>query len=150
MRTSPLIEYRCQCGKLLFKGLLFTSVVEVKCRRCGHIFSTERFSPETYVLVECDSDFTITAVSPAARHVLQYEPDELVGQPANRFFSLASDTELVQGSLNSSERTYAMTENTCTLKDGGVMKIKSYVIPKWENNQFTGYRLLHRPLETAS
>lgn len=30
-----LIEYRCTCGKLLFKGFILISVVEIKCKRCG-------------------------------------------------------------------------------------------------------------------
>jgi len=38
MRNSKiLIEYRCQCGKLLFKGLLIIGVIETKCKRCGQI-----------------------------------------------------------------------------------------------------------------
>lgn len=27
-------EYRCECGKLLFKGVLVDSEVEVKCKGC--------------------------------------------------------------------------------------------------------------------
>ncbi len=31
-------EYRCTtCGRLLFKGLLVDSAVEVKCRGCGNL-----------------------------------------------------------------------------------------------------------------
>jgi DNA-directed RNA polymerase subunit RPC12/RpoP len=40
----PYKEYRCpSCRKLLFKGLLVDSEVEVKCRGCGnfHLFSGE-------------------------------------------------------------------------------------------------------------
>lgn len=30
------IDHKCSsCGKLLFKGILVDSAVEVKCRRCG-------------------------------------------------------------------------------------------------------------------
>ncbi|MDP2587818.1 MAG: hypothetical protein Q8P33_03545 [bacterium] len=33
--TSTLKEYRCrQCSKLLFKGVLVESTVEVKCKGC--------------------------------------------------------------------------------------------------------------------
>ncbi len=37
MEFPPLREYRCDCGKLLFKGSLLISVVEVKCKRCGEV-----------------------------------------------------------------------------------------------------------------
>lgn len=30
-------EYRCPCGKLLFKGLLIDSTVEIKCKNCGNL-----------------------------------------------------------------------------------------------------------------
>lgn len=34
----PYKEYRCPtCNKLLFKGLLVDSEVEVKCRGCGNL-----------------------------------------------------------------------------------------------------------------
>ncbi len=32
-----LIDYRCKCNKLLFKGCLLFSAIEVKCKRCGTI-----------------------------------------------------------------------------------------------------------------
>ncbi len=31
-----LKEYRCKCGKLLFKGC-FRGVIEIKCPKCKHI-----------------------------------------------------------------------------------------------------------------
>lgn len=35
---SELLEdYRCACGKLLFRGLLLVGSVEVKCRECKHV-----------------------------------------------------------------------------------------------------------------
>lgn len=37
MEPLPLKEYRCDCGKLLFKGMLAIGFVEVKCRRCGRL-----------------------------------------------------------------------------------------------------------------
>jgi phage FluMu protein Com len=32
-----LAEYRCQCGKLLFKAMPVINVLEIKCRGCGRI-----------------------------------------------------------------------------------------------------------------
>ncbi len=37
MEPNILNEYRCGCGKLLFKGSLFTCALEIKCKRCGAI-----------------------------------------------------------------------------------------------------------------
>lgn len=35
---SLLKEFRCQdCSKLLFKGILVESEIEIKCKRCGKI-----------------------------------------------------------------------------------------------------------------
>ena len=33
--VEELSEYRCTCGKLLFKGALLFSTVEIKCKRCA-------------------------------------------------------------------------------------------------------------------
>jgi phage FluMu protein Com len=37
MDENFLNEYRCNCGKLLFKGELKECKVEIKCRRCSEI-----------------------------------------------------------------------------------------------------------------
>jgi phage FluMu protein Com len=39
MLKETLKEYRCGCGKLLFKGSLFSGTVEIKCRHCRDIAS---------------------------------------------------------------------------------------------------------------
>ncbi len=35
--SSLLNDYRCTCGKLLLKGIVFDGVIEIKCKRCGVI-----------------------------------------------------------------------------------------------------------------
>lgn len=37
MKNNFLKEFRCPCGKLLFKGNLLGSVVEIKCKKCGRV-----------------------------------------------------------------------------------------------------------------
>lgn len=37
MSANSSQEYRCDCGKLLFKSPHFTGYIEIKCRRCGQI-----------------------------------------------------------------------------------------------------------------
>lgn len=35
--SGELPEYRCTCGKLLFKGVLLFSTIEIKCKRCHEV-----------------------------------------------------------------------------------------------------------------
>ena len=35
--TTPLEEYRCQCGKLLFKGHAVQGTIEIKCKSCREV-----------------------------------------------------------------------------------------------------------------
>lgn len=37
MENLRLKEYRCTCGKLLFKGFLADAVIEIKCKRCEKV-----------------------------------------------------------------------------------------------------------------
>jgi phage FluMu protein Com len=39
MDNSFFKEYRCDCGKLLFKGYLAVATIEIKCKRCGRLNS---------------------------------------------------------------------------------------------------------------
>ena len=45
-------EYRCECGKLLFKGNFYSGNVASKCKRCGRVTSFEGTGkPVHYALV---------------------------------------------------------------------------------------------------
>lgn len=37
MSIDPLNDYRCKCGRLLFKEVLSTCKIEIKCKKCGEI-----------------------------------------------------------------------------------------------------------------
>jgi phage FluMu protein Com len=41
MDQENINEYRCDCGKLLFKGSVFVGSIEIKCRKCNRIFCVE-------------------------------------------------------------------------------------------------------------
>lgn len=67
MTTICLKEYRCQeCKKLLFKGALVESVVEVRCKQC-HSMNTVKSSALNELLcavVPCPHRITVeTAVA---------------------------------------------------------------------------------------
>lgn len=55
---DELMKYRCECGKLLFKGRLMDCIIEVKCRRChalvrwAETYNTEAIPPAARILLE--------------------------------------------------------------------------------------------------
>lgn len=53
---DKLIEYRCQCGKLLCKGFLVIGVIMIKCKRCGQICSFEDCQIKTSIQMDLTSE----------------------------------------------------------------------------------------------
>ena len=109
MERLFLQDYRCKCGKLLFKGFLVNGNVEVKCRRCGIIMNINGlvgdFSEiDRYVLLLSRRGEIINA-SDSAATILRYSVGELVNKnirdidaamPADfydRLWSSASNTD---------------------------------------------------------
>jgi len=52
-KIKMLNEYRCDCGKLLFRGILSFSVIEIKCKRCGkiHLFYDKKIVDKFFSLI---------------------------------------------------------------------------------------------------
>lgn len=144
METIPLREYRCECGKLLFKGLLFLGVVEIKCKRCGKVPAMEHFEPGVFALVECDAAFSITTVSGHPRDVFGYECDELLGKQVGAVLPFLRDADAVRTNARDEGRVYAMRSEPLILKDGGTAPSTSYIIPKREADSVAGYRIFTR------
>ena len=144
METLPLLEYRCSCGKLLFKGALLLCVVEVKCRRCGAVHLTEQLESGVCTFLECDAQLQVTTVSGAVSKLFGYEERDLIGKPLGTFFPLLRDGEAnQQAALRGGERAYKIPNNTFLLKDGSSLSLKSYFIPKREQGKCSGYRMLN-------
>lgn len=77
-----LREYRCTCGKMLFRGLILTGGVEIKCRFCKKVhtiagLSGTLSSPHQYVLI-LDSEGKILKTTDSAREILGYSESELL------------------------------------------------------------------------
>ncbi|GEM_PF-2770204 len=47
-------DFRCRCGKLLFRGVLMESNVEVKCRKCGFMNEFHGSSLSPYLCLIAD------------------------------------------------------------------------------------------------
>lgn len=79
-------EYRCSCGKLLFKGVVFSSNIEIKCKGCGKINqisgvvgkdNNEYPGRFTFLL---NKEGNITDASESVKESLGYSKEEFVGK----------------------------------------------------------------------
>lgn len=131
MKTS-FSEYRCRCGKLLFKGTIILSTIEVKCKRCGN---TETFGHEEPT---APVSFTITLdgdgiIIDACRAVLcvGWERQALIGKHFSALFPFFKDTSevkhLVVGARGKQKREFEIQNNTLLLRDGGTIPAESYI-----------------------
>lgn len=86
--TAPLAEFRCPvCHKLLFKGTLLMSTVEIKCDRCGKIrtirnLNNDLFDEDSFGLLIGRDGVIVNACVNAAEH-LGRDIAELVGMRAD-------------------------------------------------------------------
>ena len=81
---SELKRYHCSCGKMLFKGLLFLSMVEIKCKRCSNIcrfcdLYSKATGPYSFAFVT-DKDGIITETTYSARDILGHDSSTMVGK----------------------------------------------------------------------
>ncbi len=83
MSTLFLKEQRCECGKLLLKGIFLQANLEIKCKKCGKITQIgslkDSISDSQYLLV-LDEKGSITNADEAASSFLGYSHEELVGK----------------------------------------------------------------------
>ena len=83
MSTLFLKEQRCECGKLLLKGIFLQANLEIKCKKCGKINQIGSFrdsiNDRQYLLV-IDEKGIITNADEAASSFLGYSHEELVGK----------------------------------------------------------------------
>ncbi|MDD4412631.1 MAG: PAS domain S-box protein [Patescibacteria group bacterium] len=82
-----LNEYRCNCGKLLFKGIFFDGTLEIKCKKCGTISKINRVKliddVNQYLLIVNKQGLVIN-FSDSACKILGYSNDELLGKEVTR------------------------------------------------------------------
>lgn len=81
-------EHRCLfCGKLLFKGILFRSRVEIKCLRCGKVIffrGLNDFDGKNRYMLLTDTKGKIVDCSDSIRKVLAIWPSDLIEENIDR------------------------------------------------------------------
>ena len=81
--SSLLNDYRCTCGKLLLKGIVFDGTVEIKCKRCGlisKIGEAKLIEDSSHYLLIINDRGLITNASQSVYDVLGFTPFELIGK----------------------------------------------------------------------
>jgi|GEM_PF-2074851 len=129
---QKLGEYRClACGKLLFKGLLLLSTVEVKCRRCRELrlYAPESLDTVSFVLT-ADENGTLIEASREAEYVLSEPRENLIGK---------SITEICPGFVLADikpAQPYHLKDNAFLLRDGKNLSVESYVVHDRDSRNF--------------
>lgn len=76
-------EWRCDCGRLLFKGEFMVGIIEVKCPRCKNIVYLQEYNAFTAgkdsFMVLLDPSGTVMSATPGVKGLLGFEPEEVVG-----------------------------------------------------------------------
>lgn len=99
IRHLLLPEYRCPCGKLLFKGVLMLSEIEMKCRYCGKVRTIgeayEELGDNQYAALAAlatedayqhdDPSPIVIDMTDSMLSILGWDRDELIGKEVRSF-----------------------------------------------------------------
>jgi|WetSurMetagenome_2_1015567.scaffolds.fasta_scaffold147254_1 phage FluMu protein Com len=148
MEPVILNEYRCQCGKLLFKGVLLTCILEIKCKRCSKISTFNNYYPRQTPVsfsLAVDENGIITDACHGVEALLEYPWQELIGKPIVDICPILRDGESRSDIHNSlaADETYKIKKNIFLVRDGGTIAPESYLISQRKNGVFAGYRMFN-------
>jgi phage FluMu protein Com len=87
-------DFRCACGKLLFRGMILSGAIEVKCRSCKRIETIQSFSgsagdKERYVLV-LDAEGKLLRFSASTPGILGYSVGQMSEKRASDILVMLS------------------------------------------------------------
>lgn len=83
MNSLNLNNYRCECGRLLLKGIFFNGTLQIKCRKCrkiNNIGFIKKINDNLHYVFITDNNGVIVNVNDSACQILGYNRDELIGQ----------------------------------------------------------------------
>lgn len=133
MKSLISHEYRCSCGKLLFKGMAFTSMIEIKCRSCGKINQISGMLGEpiedrqncfTYLL---DRQGIIKDVSESIEKILGYSVGEVMGKSIFEFSQKTNReayTRIYDSLVSSNSDVFCQVNPVYRSKKGEDLKFK--------------------------
>ena len=129
MSNRFLREYRCECGKLLLKGIFLYSSLEIKCKKCGHINEIgqiKNFGSDTSYLFLFDKNGLISSADDSACKILGYTEKELLGMhfsEIDRGISQEMAFKLVPPNSILSEDNYLQLDTKNKTKSGQLLNV---------------------------
>jgi PAS domain S-box-containing protein len=142
MKSIIINEYRCDCGKLLFKGLLLDSHLEIKCKRCGKIKSLGglyegEIGSHDYSIVY-DRDMKVVNASQTAAEYLGYSLNELLKLTAQSINPLLSKVVFDKTWKFSGENeNYIHWQAYHRKKDGSRIKVNAKInVYEWKGKEY--------------
>jgi phage FluMu protein Com len=120
-----LKEYRCSCGKLLFKGSLdVPSFVEIKCKRCDKITSFGKMEKEDIpvpFIMEVDKNNIVTNYY-GPELIFGYHRDEMIGRKLKSVCPILNDAAENSEARNIKKKfLYKVKNSFFVLRDGGIV-----------------------------
>lgn len=146
MSPTILKEYRCSCGRLLFKAFLFFAIVEVKCRRCSEIQTSRHFESGPFAFLTSDAEENMQDVYGDVPAVFGCEREYFLGKSVRDVFPRIGEARMQ--STHPDAGMYGIQTNSCRLRDGTEMSLTSYVIPKKHDGVFSGCLILNVPVRS--
>jgi len=149
MDTSSLKEYRCTCGKLLFKGHIVLSVIEIKCKRCGTVRliretnSGESGSFSFAIILDCNG--IIINLSHTVVLILGWNTADMLGKPIADFCPPLAGTKEDSRPLyvRNMPKPFDVRNNICIHRDGHHMPMESHFVCDYNGGKFSGYRMFN-------
>lgn len=137
MSSRLLVEYRCTCGKLLFKGLLCEGCVQVKCRRCGALQNCFPKGPRSWSRLESDADGLLVGASGNIGQLFEGESDGLLGRRMADILPVLRDQDSARAVTG-----YQLKDTVVMLRDGSAKDVETCIVPRSnEAGAFLGYRV---------
>jgi PAS domain S-box-containing protein len=148
--TAPLSGgARGYLGRIwFFRDVTEQAAVELAVRRSEEKYRNLVEATTDYIW-ECDENVRYTYVSPAARAMLGYESEEIVGKTPFDFMSAveAARARSKIGSIAAARQTFSQLENSVLRKDGLPIVLETSGVPIFDQSGvFSGYRGIDRDI----
>lgn len=142
MGNLPLQEYRCSCGKLLFKGSLAFCSVEIKCRRCGLIVSVEQLDGGDFLFIQSDLQGNVEGVFAGVGAPVIDNREYVIGRSLTGLYPYLPHLRDLVLEKGAGSKPYQLRDTASLLRDVESAPVSSLVVPRRRNGVAQGYTIV--------